>query len=725
MDTRLKRLASSLLSSITLVGGLDGAIVYLGAPDASLSLFWKTSALSGLLASLVALFAQGLRALLWSSYPTMRDSGLIERACWGLTLAGGAGALLWSVQLSLPWAHAHARRVEYQALIIGAGVVMVSGLLLLLGPLCVRQMLRVGSWLGRHASGALPFNVARLSLDLSALGLLALGVLALSLAPKLWAPLSTLSFTPLYLLAWALWVALYLPSLLLPRASQAVLIKLMMTASLMALLGVTLSATSLSARDAQLIKQRGVWAPFALQLGRVLTDWDRDGRSRLFGDGDCQPYDPKVRPGAYEPVGRDQNCDGFKRERSPSWPQLLRGVSPSPLVRGERPRPQHLIIITVDALRADAYERLMPKTLAFAERGVRFTQGYSAGATTYWSLPALMGSKLPSAFEMERDQTPARRERLLFEALREQGFHTVLLSNVTIFFVRGLSQGAMTKNFETSRYTRHGERPGAVHMTENILKHVDQWRAQQLKPHRSRLALWAHYYDPHEPYFSIPRSPNASDQARYQATVSSLDDALDALFKGLEARGLLEDTAILFTADHGDEFEEHGGRHHGRTLYQEMVRVPLWLYSPNLPPRELSAPMSHLDVAPTLLSLLELRAERSFKGVSWLSRRAPLQAALFEVLPDRNYDAELVGLVSAEGWKLIYNLSHASFELYQLPVDPSERRDLSAWLHENQAPPEHRERLQILKTALLSYAAERTAKLAQGAAKVRKPWASP
>ena len=51
-----------------------------------------------------------------------------------------------------------------------------------------------------------------------------------------------------------------------------------------------------------------------------------------------------------------------------------------------------------------------------------------------------------------------------------------------------------------------------------------------------------------------------------------------------------------------------------------------------------------------------LPSEPAFQGVSWLGSEPPLQAAFFEVLPDRNYSAQLVGLVSDDGWKLIYDL---------------------------------------------------------------------
>ena len=733
MDDRLKRLASSIALTAILVGGVDGAFVYLGAMDATLLLFGRVSALSGLVAALCALCVQGVSWSLSRAYPQLISMKMNTRSAWLLTFCLGVALEIWSVQWSLPWAHTRARRVEYQALLVSG----VSLSVLLGWGLIAPHVARVVGWLSATLLGYMKrlswarnvstFNSRWVALRtlLPSLLCLALGTLGLALASVLWSTLSTISFAPLYMLVWMLWVSLGLAPLVSRRLTKGSSVWLAGLTLISLAWGVKQSAYQLTPRDGQLITQRSVWARYVLQVGRRLTDWDRDQRSGLFADGDCKPRDPKVRPGAYEPVGKDQSCDGFARERQPSWSRRLRAERSKPLLQSNGSPPKHLIMITVDALRADAFERLMPQTRAFSARGAHFTRGYSAGAATYWSIPALIGSKPPSAFEMERDQTPSHRERVLFESLRDQGFHTALLSNVTIFFVRGLSQGAHTKNYETSRYTVHGARPGATHMTHNILEHVDRWRARALKPQRDRLALWAHYYDPHEPYFELPGSPWASDEERYQATVQALDSSLAELFSGLEERDLLKDTAIVFTADHGDEFGEHGGRHHGHTLYEEMVHVPLWLYSPNLPSQEVSAPMSHIDIAPTLLDLLGLRAEPRFQGVSWLGEQAPLEAAIFEVLPDSNYSSNLVGLVSREGWKLIYDLSHASFELYDLTSDPQERRDLSAWLTSTDGPAERQARLKTLKEALLSYATERTARLSTGKARVTKPWGSP
>ena len=92
----------------------------------------------------------------------------------------------------------------------------------------------------------------------------------------------------------------------------------------------------------------------------------------------------------------------------------------------------------------------------------------------------------------------------------------------------------------------------------------------------------------------------------YDAQVAYLDAHLRKLFDGLRRRGLLDDCLVVFTADHGHEIFEHGQFGHGRTLYDEVLRVPLLLWQGGGPPRVVTTPVSLLDVAPTVLTLMGL-----------------------------------------------------------------------------------------------------------------------
>jgi arylsulfatase A-like enzyme len=684
-------------------------------PRAALAAFGLTAALTVPLSALL----EGGRALARRAYPQARPRSAPEGWAWALVALCGALGVLGIAQITLPAAHRAFRREEYQALAVGLACVGVALLALLLAPLLARPL---GASLHALSSRARPHET--LTAPLTAL---AIGALALQALDHIRA-LHTLDLRPIWLGALWLWGQLWAPRVvgwvveraaggaggrvgfINPARVTALWAAGVVWAAGVSGVGLWVAAAELTHASALSVERYGVISRWALSGARLMSDRDGDGASALWLGGDCDDADPKAHPGAREAVGEERGCDGHKRGAGIS----RRGISGAPPPPPAPPHAQHLILITLDAVRADAYARHMPHTQDLSKRATRFTNAYSAGATTYWSLPALLGSKPPSAFQMERDQTPALSERLLLESLRDGGLHTALLSNVTIFFVRGLSQGALTRNFDTSAFTRHGEVFGSAHMTQNVLKHIDLWRQGRLRPHKDRLALWAHYYDAHDPYFEVPHEPSgSSDRARYEAILRAMDREIAALLQGVEERGLLKHTVIALTADHGDEFGDHGGRFHGQTLYDEMTRVPLWIYAPNAPPRLIDTPVSHLDVAPTLLNLLGLPAEGAFWGQDLLSVDQPpapsasrARRVFFEVLPDSNYGQHAVGVREGR-WKLIYSLKTGRLELYDLEVDPQELQNraderASAWLRGDARAP-----LLPLYHALMTYAEER------------------
>jgi arylsulfatase A-like enzyme len=97
----------------------------------------------------------------------------------------------------------------------------------------------------------------------------------------------------------------------------------------------------------------------------------------------------------------------------------------------------------------------------------------------------------------------------------------------------------------------------------------------------------------------------------------SLDAQLKDFFAQLQSGGLLDNTIVVFVADHGEEFYEHVMVGHHQTLYEEVIRVPFLLSLPGQDNHaEISEPVSLLDVAPTLLDLAGLPAEETFEGRS-------------------------------------------------------------------------------------------------------------
>jgi arylsulfatase A-like enzyme len=108
----------------------------------------------------------------------------------------------------------------------------------------------------------------------------------------------------------------------------------------------------------------------------------------------------------------------------------------------------------------------------------------------------------------------------------------------------------------------------------------------------------------------------AAQQRAYEASIAYLDQMLGQLFAGLRERGLLENTIIVVTADHGEEFHEHGVMEHGNSLYRNAVHVPLLVVWPGhlLAGAVVPAPVSLREVAHTLAATAAPEAVNPFPG---------------------------------------------------------------------------------------------------------------
>jgi arylsulfatase A-like enzyme len=185
------------------------------------------------------------------------------------------------------------------------------------------------------------------------------------------------------------------------------------------------------------------------------------------------------------------------------------------------------------------------------------------------------------------------------------------------------------------------------------LEWIDQTRATSDRP----LLLYLQLMEPHAPYearepfraqFASP-PPGAKDAATsnehlvamrwhqltradvdllaslYDAEVADADAALRALFDALGQRNVLRDAVIIITADHGEEFWEHGQLTHGTSLYNETVHVPLLVIAPGYAGgHRVEQNVSLLDIAPTVLDLVGHDAEARFEGRSLVPLLRPM-----------------------------------------------------------------------------------------------------
>jgi arylsulfatase A-like enzyme len=167
---------------------------------------------------------------------------------------------------------------------------------------------------------------------------------------------------------------------------------------------------------------------------------------------------------------------------------------------------------------------------------------------------------------------------------------------------------------------------------------------------------------------------------RYEQCIHHLDSHIGGIVGYLDSTGLIEDTAVIVTADHGDELFERGRLGHGRTLYEELIHVPLIAHFPgrDAPIGVWHEPVRHVDVMPTIAEALGIQSDGCVSGRSLLRglEDDPFQPGpVFSegVAPNGSSACMIDGNL-----KVILNDTTDSPELYDLEVDPGERMDLAS-----------------------------------------------
>jgi arylsulfatase A-like enzyme len=419
-------------------------------------------------------------------------------------------------------------------------------------------------------------------------------------------------------------------------------------------------------------------------LGRA-ADLDGDGYSPLSGEGDCAPADGSIHPFAVEIPGNgiDEDCHGGDLDPA----AIATSTAPPAAAPAARERPD-LILITVDTLRADhlgiyGYEReTTPELDEFFANSVVFERAYASSPVTDRSLPTMLAGNYPSMYTeaLEWDaHVMADRRELFFERLRAAGYHTAALVTADAVGEHGLDQG-LDYLEDVDR------RGGARRVTSKAIRYL----RKQVDPEDPRpLALWLHYFDPHGPYEAPKRHRKWDDGGtstaenrieRYDGEIHYVDLNVGRFLRILEQEGLAEDAMVIFSADHGEEFLDHGGWYHAEELYDESVRVP-WMV--RLPAdarsegiRRLDAPVGLVDFMPTVLELLDIPSPGSIAGRSHAAAvrgdgELVSHPIILEQFKHKTSRVQKLAIVDGD-YKLILDMENQLWELYDIEEDPGE-----------------------------------------------------
>ncbi|MEN8150214.1 MAG: sulfatase, partial [Planctomycetota bacterium] len=168
--------------------------------------------------------------------------------------------------------------------------------------------------------------------------------------------------------------------------------------------------------------------------------------------------------------------------------------------------------------------------------------------------------------------------------------------------------------------------------------------------------------------------------ARYDEEILAWDAAFAGLIGELRRRKLLENTILVVLSDHGEEFHEHGGWTHGHSLYDELLRVPLFLRAPGVSPAVVDAPVRAADLFPTVLSLAGvLPAEVPPFGIDLAARIAGRGERSPPVAAEVRIGGVGAESVVHDGKKLVIARRGSStvVECFDLVADPRERNPLA------------------------------------------------
>jgi arylsulfatase A-like enzyme len=386
-----------------------------------------------------------------------------------------------------------------------------------------------------------------------------------------------------------------------------------------------------------------------------------------------------------------------------------------------------VILVSIDSLRADhlgayGYPRPTSPTIdRLAATGTVFERAYS---TTSWTLPA-HAALMTGLDDYTHGAIDSRRklaesfdtlaEALAPAGVRSTGFFTGPFLHPSFGLGQGFHEYVDSTSYQWTgleQAKRIPHEPSHRDVTNPILlSRVEAWLRERRPAQRN--LIFIHMWDVHADY----RAPDAYGRlfdpeydesdlsgqfeerrggevklsagalrkliARYDAEIRYTDETLRDLLDRFGRHGLLDSAAVIVLADHGEEFFDHGRKGHRRTLFEEVLRVPLILHFPGAPtpPRRVADVVSLIDVYSTVCDLLAVDCGYDGPGVSllpYVTGRRPENArgdALAE-LTTRFFGVDQTALVREDG-KLIRWNTTGDLRYFDLRGEAIERQGVN------------------------------------------------
>jgi arylsulfatase A-like enzyme len=393
------------------------------------------------------------------------------------------------------------------------------------------------------------------------------------------------------------------------------------------------------------------------------ADLDSDGTGpRWLLGTDCAELDAGVGPLVLEIPGDgiDQDCRGG--DAGPA-----QAPTPGAVFGDCRPPkgPLSVILITVDALRADAVTpRTAPELAGFMSQAVRFDRAYAPSTMTGASTLAwFSGHTLSDLSEKNPDTDPeVHVPRSLGEAYRDAGYRAfaVLPFDVPAAVSRGLSPPEHA--LPVDPVPDHHKRLVSADLSNRFL--------QEMASIEHPTFAWVHYADLHAPYI-LAVDGDAGTLPGYVRALRYTDRHIGRVLRTLHQTGWLERSVVVLTSDHGEQLGDRGREGHGPLVFEEAIHVPLGLWIPGCAPRAVSAPVSVGHLAGTLQVLTGVALDDRPRS-SWL---APSRLPVVAEEPETAWGGFKRAVLHRDH-KLIIDVRTGGRMLFDLARDPRELKNI-------------------------------------------------
>jgi len=338
----------------------------------------------------------------------------------------------------------------------------------------------------------------------------------------------------------------------------------------------------------------------------------------------------------------------------------------------------NILLITIDTLRRDhlgvyGYPReTSPFMDRLAQEGMMFKHAITPIPSTAPSHASILTSLHPLTHGSTGNAAPLTdKAQTIAEVLKQNGYYTI--GTVAVEFLStkyNFSQGfdSFSDKWEEKPHVNSKFDRIAESVNKSLFQQVDEYLLKQ-KDQKKPLFIWVHYYDPHWPYREIPSIEFKTDPPgqkllknmnRYDKEIRYTDDHIEKLFDFLKEKGIAKQMVTCITADHGEEFGEHGTSGGHADFYTEDIFVPLIFHGYHIPGNKIvETYVSTMDIPVTLLGLANLTFDTYTEGIDLLEtykKPGTLENRKMLVVGNGRYTRSLQML--GYPWTYILNLDH-------------------------------------------------------------------